>query len=286
MIGLEGNFAYSFILGVLAAVNPCGFVLLPAYLMFFLGLEGSRPDDSQRTSLSRALRVGAATSSGFIALFLVVGTISRLFTNAIERNAKYASLVIGIALVVMGIAMLCGWKPRIATPSIAAGKERTFTSMFVFGIAYAIASIGCTIGFLTSVILGSIKVHGFTSGILSIALYGLGMSAIVTALTVSFAFAKGGLLRVLRSGMRYLDRVSAAFVLLTGIYLSWYWYSAISERNYGSVVSRVERWQSNVATFLQRQGAWRLAIVFALVILTAIVVIRRTPRHRETPNNV
>ena len=286
MIGLEGNFAYSFILGVLAAVNPCGFILLPTYLMFFLGLEGSRPNDSQRASLSRALRVGAATSFGFILLFLVVGTISRLFTNAIERNAKYASLVIGIALMVMGIAMLCGWKPRIATPSIAAGKERTFTSMFVFGIAYAIASIGCTIGFLTSVILGSIKVHGFTSGILSIALYGLGMSAIVTALTVSFAFAKGGLLRVLRSGMRYLDRVSAAFVLLTGIYLSWYWYSAISERNYGSVVSRVERWQSNVATFLQRQGAWRLAIVFALVILTAIVVIRRTPRHRETPNNV
>ena len=286
MIGLEGNFAYSFILGVLAAVNPCGFVLLPTYLMFFLGLEGSRPDDSQRTSLSRALRVGAATSSGFIALFLVVGTISRLFTNAIERNAKYASLVIGIALVVMGIAMLCGWKPRIATPSIAAGKERTFTSMFIFGIAYAIASIGCTIGFLTSVILGSINVHGYASGILSIALYGIGMGAIVTALTVSFAFAKGGLLRVLRSGMRYLDRISAAFVLLTGIYLSWYWYSAISERNYGSVVSRVERWQSNVATFLQRQGAWRLAIVFAIVIVTAIVVIRRAPRQGETPHNV
>ena len=286
MIGLEGNFAYSFILGVLAAVNPCGFVLLPAYLMFFLGLEGSRPDDSQRTSLSRALRVGAATSSGFIALFLVVGTISRLFTNAIERNAKYASLVIGIALVVMGIAMLCGWKPRIATPSIAAGKERTFTSMFIFGIAYAIASIGCTIGFLTSVILGSINVHGYASGILSIALYGLGMGAIVTALTVSFAFAKGGLLRVLRGGMRYLDRISAAFVLLTGIYLSWYWYSAIAERNYGSVVSRVERWQSDVATFLQRQGAWRLAAVFAIVIVTAIIVVRRAPRREDTPHNV
>ena len=286
MIGLEGNFAYSFILGVLAAVNPCGFVLLPAYLMFFLGLEGSRPDDSQRTSLSRALRVGAATSSGFIALFLVVGTISRLFTNAIERNAKYASLVIGIALVVMGIAMLCGWKPRIATPSIAAGKERTFTSMFIFGIAYAIASIGCTIGFLTSVILGSINVHGYASGILSIALYGLGMGAIVTALTVSFAFAKGGLLRVLRSGMRYLDRISAGFVLLTGIYLSWYWYSAVAERNYGSVVSRVERWQSNVATFLQRQGAWRLAAVFAIVIVTAIIVVRRAPRREDTPHNV
>lgn len=281
MIALEGNFAYSFVLGVLAAVNPCGFVLLPTYLMFFLGLEGSRPTDTQRTSLARALRVGLATSSGFIAVFVVVGSISRLFTNAIERNAKYASIVIGVALVLMGIAMLAGWKPRIITPSISATKTRTFGSMFIFGIAYAVASIGCTIGFLTSVILGSINVHGFFSGMLSIVLYGLGMGAIVTALTVSLAFAKGGLLRVLRSGMRHLDRVSAILVLLTGVYLTWYWYAAIAERDYGSFVSRVERWQSDLATFLQRQGAWKLAIVFGAVIALAAVVIRFGGRRND-----
>lgn len=274
MIALEGNFAYSFVLGVLAAVNPCGFVLLPTYLMFFLGLEGSRPNDNQRTSLSRALQVGLATSSGFIAVFIVVGSISRLFTNAIERNAKYVSIVIGVVLVVMGIAMLAGWKPRVITPNIATGKTRTFGSMFLFGIAYAIASIGCTIGFLTSVILGSINVHGFFSGMLSIILYGVGMGAIVTALTVSLAFAKGGLLRVLRNGMQYLDRISAVLVLLTGLYLTWYWYAAIAERDYGSFVRRIDGWQSDVATFLQRQGAWKLAVIFGAVITTAVLVVR------------
>lgn len=286
MIALEGNFAYSFVLGVLAAVNPCGFVLLPTYLMFFLGLEGSRPDESQRATLSRALRVGLATSSGFVALFLVVGTISRLFTDAIERNAKYASLVIGVALVALGVAMLAGWKPRITTPNITAGRTRTFASMFVFGIAYAVASIGCTIGFLTSVILGSISVHGFASGIASIALYGLGMGAIVTALTVSFALARGGLLRIMRSGMRHLDRVSAVFVLVTGLYLTWYWYSAISERNYGSVVGRVEGWQSDIATFLQRQGAWKLAMIFGGVIAVAVVIIRIGSRRSSGASHV
>lgn len=281
MIALEGNFAYSFVLGVLAAINPCGFVLLPTYLMFFLGLEGSRPTDSQRTSLARALRVGLATSSGFVAVFIVVGSISRLFTNAIERNAKYASIVIGVALVAMGVAMLAGWKPRVITPNISTGKARTFGSMFGFGVAYAVASIGCTIGFLTSVILGSINVHGFFSGMLSIVLYGLGMGAIVTALTVSLAFAKGGLLRVLRNGMRHLDRVSAVLVLLTGVYLTWYWYAAIADRDYGSFVSRVERWQSDLATFLQRQGAWKLAVIFGAVIAVAVVIVRMGARRDD-----
>jgi cytochrome c biogenesis protein CcdA len=282
MIAIEGNFAFSFILGVLAAVNPCGFVLLPTYLMFFLGLEGSRPDTNQRATLRRSLFVGTATSSGFVAVFLIVGLISRLFTSQIERNAKYASLVIGVALVAMGIGMLLGWKPRIATPAMTGGKDRTVRSMFLFGIAYAIASIGCTIGFLTTVVFGSVNRHGFVSGVLSTVLYGLGMGAIVTALTVTLAFAKGGLLVLLRSGMQYLDRVSAVFVVFTGVYLTWYWYAAITESRPGSLVSRVESWQSDIATFLQRQGAWKLAAVFGGIILVAMIVVRFGSRCEAT----
>ena len=30
---MQGDFAYSFMVGVLAAVNPCGFVLLPTWLL-------------------------------------------------------------------------------------------------------------------------------------------------------------------------------------------------------------------------------------------------------------
>ena len=102
IFALEGNFAYSFMLGVLAAVNPCGFVLLPAYLLYFLGIDS----DNKQAPVRRALVVSAAVSSGFLLVFVIIGTISRLFTQWIELNAKYAGLLIGLALVVMGIAML------------------------------------------------------------------------------------------------------------------------------------------------------------------------------------
>ncbi|MEI6200141.1 MAG: cytochrome c biogenesis CcdA family protein [Actinomycetota bacterium] len=276
MIALEGNFAYSFILGVMAAVNPCGFVLLPTYLVYYLGTELNREGENKTTTLRRGLSVGIAVSSGFIGLFLIVGIISRAFTTVIRDNAKYAALVIGVALIAMGIAMLFGWKLPISQPDVSVQRKRTTWNMFLFGIVYAIASIGCTIGLLISVILGSINRHGFVSGVISIVLYGLGMGLLVTSLTVALAFARVGLVTAVKKSFKWFDKVSAAFVLLTGLYLSWYWLGAITDRGSDGVTSRVEHWQTQVAQFLQDAGVYPLLIVFCLIITTAGLVIRRT----------
>ena len=276
MIAIEGNFAYSFILGVMAAVNPCGFVLLPTYLVYYLGTELNREDENKTTTLRRGLTVGTAVSSGFIGLFLVVGIISRAFTTVIRDNAKYAALVIGIGLVAMGIAMLFGWKPPIAQPDVSVKRKRTTWNMFLFGIVYAIASIGCTIGLLISVILGSINRNGFVSGVISIALYGLGMGLLVTSLTVALAFTRVGLVSTIKMSFKWFDKVSAVFVVLTGLYLSWYWLGAITDRGTDGVTSRVERWQTKVVQFLQDAGVYPLLIVFCVIIATAGLVVRRS----------
>ena len=48
----------SFLRGLVATVNPCGFILLPTYLMYFLGLQGQDPG-SQRATIRRGLVVSA-----------------------------------------------------------------------------------------------------------------------------------------------------------------------------------------------------------------------------------
>mgnify|MGYP003943678311 FL=1 len=272
-IMIEGNFAYSFMLGMLAAVNPCGFVLLPAYLLYFLGIDGGNQGIT-RVPVQRALRVSAAVSSGFLVVFLIVGSISRLFTQWIELNAKYAGFVIGLVLIGLGVAMLFGWKPSFATTIPGAKKDHSTRAMFIFGVGYAIASIGCTIGLLTTAILGSIGTNGFASGVISIVMYGLGMSLLVTALTVTLAAAKTGMAKMLKQSLRYIDKVAAGFIAITGAYLTWYWYGAISERSsLGNIVSNVENWQNSVSLWLQGQGASRLALICALVIGTALMIV-------------
>jgi hypothetical protein len=39
----------------------------------------------------------------------------------------------------------------------------------------------------------------------------------------------------------------------------------------------VDGWQSSIASFLQQQGAWRLAVIFVVVIGGAAVLVRRRP---------
>ncbi|MEY4115785.1 MAG: hypothetical protein RIQ32_544, partial [Actinomycetota bacterium] len=145
----------------------------------------------------------------------------------------------------------------------------------IYGVAYAVASIGCTIGFLTTAVFGSIALNGFVSGVMSILLYGLGMSMLVTALTVSLAFAKTGIVAIIKNRLNIIQRLGAILVTLTGVYLIFYWYSAISEERTASFVSRIERWQTRVASFLQQQGAFRLAVVLSIVVVIAIFESRR-----------
>ncbi|MFM8903130.1 MAG: cytochrome c biogenesis CcdA family protein [Actinomycetota bacterium] len=279
MIAIEGNFAYSFVLGVLAAVNPCGFVLLPTYLLFFLGTR-EEPNLGTSERLGRALKVSAGVSIGFLGVFFVIGVISRLFTQWIELNAKYAALAIGVVLVVGGVRMLTGWTPKFATPEIGGTSEKTFRATVVYGVAYAVASIGCTIGFLTTAIFGSIAINGFVSGVISILLYGIGMAMLVTALTVSLAFAKTGIVTVIKNRLGVIQRLAALLVTLTGLYLVLYWYAAISETRSTAIVSRIERWQTKVASFLQEQGAPRLVLVMTAIVALAVLVSRAGKREK------
>ena len=268
MIASSDRLWLSFGAGLLAAVNPCGFVLLPTYLMYFLGVSG-RPG-TQRSTVRRALLVSAALSAGFMTVFVIVGGISRLFTDWLNQNAKYVALLIGIALVLLGIAMLFGYRLPFSTPKLDTGKrDQTVVSMYVFGLAYAIASIGCTLGPFSATVLGTIDTDGFFQGIIAVLLYGAAMSLLITTLTVTLALAQGGLLKSLRTGMKYVEIASAIVMILSGLYLTWYWFNDIRDNYDDNLTGRVLSWQERVAQFLD-DNRLVLAIVFTVVVGIAL----------------
>ena len=268
MIASSDRLWLSFGSGLLAAVNPCGFVLLPTYLMYFLGVSG-RPG-TQRATVRRALLVSAALSVGFMTVFVIVGGISRLFTDWLNQNAKYVALLIGIALVILGIAMLFGYRLPFSTPKLETGKrDQTVVSMYVFGVAYAIASIGCTLGPFSATVLGTINTDGFFQGVIAVVLYGVAMSLLITTLTVTLALAQGGLLKSLRTGMKYVEIASAIVMILSGLYLTWYWFNDIRDKYDDNLTGRVLDWQERIAQYID-DNRLVLAIVFAVIVGIAL----------------
>lgn len=276
IVALDARFATSFTAGLLAAVNPCGFVLLPTYLLYFLGMENLRPG-AERTSVARALKVSLSVSAGFMSVFIIIGTISKWATKWFMQKAPYVSLVIGVLLIVLGVAMLFGYRLPFTTPKLdITQRDRSVRSMFVFGIAYAIASIGCTIGPFIGVVLGGVTTSGVATGIAAIGLYGLGMALLVSGLTVTLALANTAVLRVLRKGMQWFEYIAGVFVLLTGLYLTWYWYTDLRDTSSG-VVNGAVSWQERVSNLIQRNQT--LVVTIAIVaVVTAVgwsVALRR-----------
>jgi len=268
--------------GLLAAVNPCGFVLLPTYLMYYLGVSG-REDVPVEHGVTRALRVSLSVSAGFMTVFIIVGSISRLFTDWLNQNAKYLALVIGVGLFALGTAMLFGYRLPLSTPKLDIGdraRDRTFVSMYLFGVAYAIASIGCTIGPFSATVLGTIDTDGFVAGLVAVVLYGIAMSLLVSGLTVSIALARSGLLRVMRTGMRYVEIASAVIMILSGSYLAWYWFNDIREKYDDDLTGRVIGWQERLSQWIDGNRT-SVAVMAGLVVVAAAVggtVVRRQRR--------
>ncbi|MAT06982.1 MAG: hypothetical protein CL424_18265 [Acidimicrobiaceae bacterium] len=264
----------SFLRGLVASVNPCAFVLLPTYLMYFLGMAGTQPGD-QRASVRRALLVSASVSAGFLSVFVAVGLVSEYVTGWIESNAIYATAVIGVAFVALGIAMLTGYELPVRTPAMGSlgglrAERTTILAMAGYGVAYAVTSISCTLPLFSTTLFGNVRRDGWGSGVANVVAYGLGMALVVTALTVALAVANTSLLGALRAGSRHVQRIAAVLVLLSGLYLLYYFVVVDLNEGSSAVTDRVDSIQQRIT--IQLQDRWQLvAVVLTAIVIGAIV---------------
>lgn len=281
---IDAPLAIAFGAGMLATINPCGFAMLPAYLGYFLGIEGR--DRDVRASVGRSLGVGLSVSGGFLVVFSVVGLAIYHLSASVDRWTPWATMVIGGGLAVLGVAMLRGFEPVVSLPKLnRGGRERTGGSMFVFGISYAIASISCALPLFTGAVAGTFRRANLLSSLAVFAAYALGMTLVLLALTVSMGMARQSLVRWLRRALPYVTRVSGAVLVVAGAYLAHYgWYELRVRAGKGSgsrSVDIVTGWSDSIARWVNDVGPTRLGFLLALAlasILTATYGIQTRRR--------
>lgn len=217
---------FAFAAGMVASVNPCGFMLLPTYITFQLGSEETGFYETPLVRrLLRGLLLGGVATAGFIVVSGIVGLLIVAGGQVLISVFPFAGLAIGAAMIALGLWLLV----THANLGIMAASRLTITprknlgNVFVFGTVYAAGSLSCTLPIFLVVVGSALATQGFLASFGQFIGYALGMGVILTLVMIGTALFRGTVLRLLKSAIPYVHRASAMFLIGAGVYLLYYW---------------------------------------------------------------
>ncbi len=286
---IEAELAYAFTLGMVAAVNPCGFAMLPAYLSYFLGLEGAEAGTTG--SMGRALTVAGTLTAGFMLVFGIIGLLMTHLGLSLWQHFAWFTMIIGAALVVLGLAMaIRGFQLNVRLPKVKTGKIGSdLWSVFVFGISYAVASLSCTLPVFLPLMTRSFRSANLISGISAFLMFAAGMGVLLGGITLAMAGARTALVTRLKAAMPTINRVAGVLIAIAGVYLAYYgwWERAVqtgdpTDRPADGPVDFVADLSARVTDWINSFGATRIALLIGTVaaIVALLVAGLRKPQAK------
>jgi cytochrome c biogenesis protein CcdA len=275
--------------GMVAVVNPCGFAMLPAYAsMLVMGKEAP----GRAVAIGRALAFALAMTAGFTAVFGAFGLLLTLVSSvgAAQQYLPWFTVVLGLLLLGLGAWLLAG--RDLPSLRIAGVKRPTLTrsasSMAMFGVAYATASLSCTIAPFLAAVVASFRAESVAGGLAVFGAYALGMGLVIVAVSLAVALAQTAVVTWLRKVGRIVPRLGGGLLLVAGAYVAYYgWYEirvlrdgALDDPVIG-VGEGIQRWLVDGVGVL---GAGGMAAVAAGLLVLGVAMtwwLRRRDRGPE-----
>jgi cytochrome c-type biogenesis protein len=214
--------SFAFSAGMLASVNPCGFAMLPTFITFYL----TDNDNKQRElsdRLLRALWLGILLTLGFLVVFIIAGLVLSVAGTLLIRSVPWLGIIIGVLLIGLGLWSLLGKSLAIVIPM----PEWEFRSqsprgMFLYGVAYALVSLSCTLPVFLSVFAGALATGDLLATSSLFVAFSVGMGTVITTLALATALFQSTATKQLRRLMPYIKILSAIALIIAGSYLVYY----------------------------------------------------------------
>lgn len=275
--------SYALLLGAVAAFNPCGFALLPAYVILIV--TGSADSVVARpVALRRGVAFALAMTLGFLVVFtgvgLLFGAVSLSLQGSILPYMSYVTVAVGVLLVGLGVTVVVRgepWGPGLRMQLSA--PRATFWSQVGYGAGFAVASLSCTIGLFLAVVSQALVATNPVGVVLPFVIYGIGMGTSVVAVTLLAVVAGSGVMAALRKNTRLIMRVGGGLMVFAGLYVAVFGLAEILARSgieaLNPFLLTTARWQSAVTGAIQSWGAPVLVTVVITVTGVTIWVYRR-----------
>lgn len=283
--------AFALLLGAVAAFNPCGFALLPAYITAIV--TGSADDRLPRIqALRRAVVFGLAMTAGFVAVFtgfgLLFGAVNVALQGSVLPYLPFLTVTLGIVLIGFGIAMALGHEvPGLRVrPMTGRAPRANAWSQVLYGVSFALASLSCTIAPFFAVVTQSLDASGPVGAIAPFVIYGAGMGTAVMLVSLVAAFAGAAVGRALRARTGIILRSGGVIMVLAGLWVVVYGLAELLPR-YGvraldEVLLSSSRFQGSISGAITDWGTPVLVTLLGVVTAAVLVIFALARRDRAS----
>lgn len=270
--------------GMLGAVNPCGFALLPAYLSVLVAGDDTAPDGPRATAaaVGRALRCTAALTAGYVTVFGAFGLVLAPLTGWLQPRLPWLTVLLGVTLAVLGGWLLAGRSLPVPGAGVRApALTGSVASMTLFGMAYAVASLGCASGPFLAIVVSSLRAGSVAAGSALFFAYAAGMGLVIGVVALAVALVRVSALARLRRAAAVVPRIGGAVLLISGSYVAYYgWYELrlvkdLRTSGHDPVVNLAAAVQHRLSDVVGRVGAGALIAILLILVLTGLIRSRR-----------
>ncbi|NHJ32221.1 MAG: cytochrome c biogenesis protein CcdA, partial [Asgard group archaeon] len=260
---LGGTMTIAFFAGILSFFSPCAFPLLPGYMAYNLDLlvKSEKGEDEKeekdketkariRQRVWKSLMWGGAAALGIFLFYMIIGLIVSFAGGAVSNWlwVEYIIPVVGGLLIILGILAFTPYsldtsriinffdrngrkKLELEDSKQEVKKKRSralsdapqLVKLFLYGITYALASIGCNFPILIGLVLGAIQAGSFFNAVMIFLVYSIAMALLMIVITLLVGFSKDALINRLQASTKAVKIISGVLLILAGGFLiGWF----------------------------------------------------------------
>lgn len=271
----------AFLGGVLTLLAPCSVMLLPAFFSYAF--------QSPRKLFARC----GIFWLGLLTPLIPLGAALSSVVALIREHSAFITQVIALLVIIAGLITLFSLDVpvfRVRSLETASQSRDTAWAVYLLGITYGIAGVGCAGPILGAVLATSSLGGSVVEGVIAVIFYSAGMAFPLLVLALLWQHSAGRIQAIVRpKPVTLLKRQTTWTNVVSGLVLIILGFTIFTidlSNPLGGIVSidTHASWEESIMGLFEALPAWVITLAGALII-GAIVALLWKPRSASLPSS-
>ena len=207
----------SFTAGLLSFLSPCVLPLVPSYITFITGMSLEDVQHARRSALLHAFLFVI----GFSTIFILLGAGATAMGQVLRAYEAWITRIGGVLIIIFGLYLLGIFNVTAFSTERRfhlSDKPTGYLGTVLVGIAFGAGWTPCIGPILGSILTVTASTADFSSGMMHLAMYSLGLAIPFLLAAVALQHFLGFFTRF-RSKLIWVQRVSGVLMIVIGLLL-------------------------------------------------------------------